>query len=618
MISSAGLTISGFVFTLLIAIIYFAKKKYSEIENKVYGFMLLWTLLLLLLELCCVFLMHMRNLHPVLNEIFCRFYLFGAIVWTLLAVVYTSILSKREKYSSFIEVFKDPIISIITIVDITSFIISCFLPLTYTSGINNELYVIGGKGVLPLYIVSALVAIYLVYILFQNKNKETFFKRLPILFLLGAYFIMLIIQYLYTDINELTFMFALAVVAMYFTIVSQDFKLVTDLEIAKSEAEQANKEKTEFLAKMSHEIRTPMNVIMGYSESLIADKSSTEDKIVSDAKTIFLAGNNLITTINNILDVSNIETGKVTLNESKYFIGDIIYELQDFVLGRINKDNVSFSIEFDENIPKLLYGDKQKIYKVLLNILSNSIRYTTNGKIVFKIKAICDRGIARLIFVIEDTGIGIKKEDFDKVFEKFAKLESDMQGLEHGAGLGLNIAKSLTDIMNGNISFTSQYNVGSTFTVEINNKIIDYHKSGDILKNKPVNINSVYFDCSGKKVMIVDDNKLNLKVADRLFRNYNFDVTLVQGGQACIELIKQGKKFDLILLDYLMPNLNGVEIIRKLRELPDVTLPPIVATIVNVEGSIKESLIREGFNGYLNKPIDNTKVNGIIGYYFKK
>ena len=618
MISSIGLTISGLVFTLLIAIIYFTKKKYTDVENKTYGFLLILTIFLLLIELYCVYTMKTRNNHPFLNELMCRVYLFGAIIWMLMAVIYTIILTKKEKYDSFLDAFKDPITNIIVITGFLSFGISCFLPLTYTSGRNNELYVIGGKGVLPLYIVSGLVGLYLIYVLFQNKNKETFFKRLPILALLGSYFVMLVFQYFYTDINELTFMFSLAVVAMYFSIVSQDFKLVTDLEFAKQSAEKADKDKSDFLSKMSHEIRTPMNVIMGYSESLLSEKNIDENKIKNDAKTIYIAGNNLISTINNILDVSNIESGKEKLEESKYFIGDIVSELQNYATTRINQDKVSFNIEFDENIPRVLYGDKRKIYKILFNILSNSINYTTNGQITFKISAVCEKGYAHLKFTIEDTGIGIKEEDFDKVFIKFAKLNSDTQGLERGAGLGLNIAKSLLDIMGGKISFNSQYSVGTTFVVELNNKIIDYHKSGSINNYKSLSNDSKGIDCTGKKVMIVDDNKLNLKVADRLFQSYNFDVTLVQGGTSCLKLIKQNKKFDLILLDHLMPDLNGIETIRELKKLNDIELPPLIITTANMDASSKELFVKEGFSGYLLKPLDSTKIKGIVNYYFKK
>ena len=619
MLSSVGLTLSGLIFTFLIAIIYFSKKKYAQIENKLYAFLLIWTIFLLLLELYCVFTMKIRNVHPVLNELLCRLYVFGAVVWIVSVFIYAIILGKQEKYNSFRDLIKEPLVCFFMLLGIGVFIYSCFQPLTYTSGIHNELYVIGGGGITVLYVISSFVGIYLIGKLFINKNKLSFFQRLPIIFFFIFYILMLIFQFLYTDINDLTFMFGLTVVAMYFTIVSQDYKLVADLEVASKEAEEANKEKTEFLSKMSHEIRTPMNTIMGFSEALMNDDDVTQEKLEADVKNIYIASNNLISTINNVLDVSRIESGKEVLDERKYYIGDIIFELQSFVEARIDKEKVIFNIDFDENIPRLLLGDKHKIYKVLLNLLNNSTRYTTSGEIKLKVEAKCDRGYANLKFTVSDTGIGIKEEDFDKIFLKFAKLETDLKDLERGAGLGLNIAKSLADIMHGKLSFTSEYNVGSTFVFELSNRIMDYHKCGNILSEKQAaDVIASQLDCSGKRIMVVDDNKLNLRVADKLLRTYNFDVTLVESGLSCIELLKKKQHFDLILLDHMMPDLNGIETIRIIKKMDDYKSLPIIVMTANAVSEVKELYIKEGFSGYLSKPIDSKKLNGLIEYYFKK
>ena len=617
MISSVGLTISGLIFTLLIAIIYFSKKKYNEVENKLFGFLLLLTIFLLLLEFYCVFTMRIRNLQPVLNEILCRMYVLGVTIWFFVIAIYVIVLTKKEKYHSVSDLFKAPIVNILMIICFGTFIVSCFLPLTYSSGNNQELYVIGGKAVFSLYFVSMFVGAYLVFILFSNKNKISFFKRLPILFFFAFYFIMLVIQYFYTDINELTFVLGLSVVALYFTIVSQDYKLVTDLEVAKIEAESANRDKTDFLSKMSHEIRTPMNAIMGFSEALLNDKDVTEQKIVEDARNIYIAGNNLVSTINNILDVSNIESGKEVVEDSKYYIGDIIYNLKKYADARIDKTKINFVIDFDQNTPLGLSGDSKKIYKVLLNILSNSTRYTTDGEIKIKEECICDKGIAYLKFVISDTGVGIKEEDFEKVYTKFSKLETDIHGLERGAGLGLTIAKSLVELMGGQIAFTSQYGVGTTFTIEIKNKILDYHKCGDIFSKNNGLLSKEDLNFKNKKVMVVDDNKLNLKVADKFLRSYNIDVTLVESGSSCIERLSNKEEYDLILLDHMMPDLDGIDTLKELKK-KDISLPPIIVTAANIDNELKETFVKEGFDGYLTKPLDADKLKGLLIYYFKK
>ena len=619
MLASIGLTLSGLVFTLLIAIIYFSKKKYDNLENKIYSFLLLWTIFLLLLELYCVFTMKIRNIHPLINEILCRGYILGAAVWIVTLVLYVIILSNQEKYKKAKDLTKSPLVVGFILLCLGMYIYSCFLPITYTSGRNNELYVIGGKGVFVLYVVFGFVGIYLIGLLFRNKGKTSFFKRLPIFIFLIFYFIMLVFQYFYADINDLTFMFGVTVVALYFTIVSQDYRLVSDLEIASKEAFEADKEKTEFLSKMSHEIRTPMNAIMGFSESLLLDQNLTKETVQEDSKSIYLAANSLIATINNILDVSKIEAGKEKLVEKNYYIGDIIYDLMSEISNRVDKTQVNFIIDFDENIPCKLYGDKGKIYKILLNILSNSARYTIAGEINFKIEAVCRSGIATLRFTIKDTGVGIKEEDFDKLYTKFAKMETDLQGLERGAGLGLNICKSLVDMMDGDINITSEYGVGTTVTVSIKNKIVDYHKCGNIVDRKEVlDAINLKVDGTGKRVMVVDDDKLNLKVADKLLRGYNFDVTLVESGTSCLDILKKKEQYDLILLDYLMPDIDGIETINSIKKIKDLDIPPIIAVTSNMDSELKEKFIKEGFAGYLSKPIDNRKLNSLINYYFKK
>ncbi len=620
MISSVGFTISGFIFALLIAIIYFSKKKYTSVEHKLFGFLLIWTIILLLLEFYCVFSMRYRNLHPVLNEIFCRLYVFGSTMWIISVVIYTMILNNKEAYKTTSDVFKRPINSLAIAFGVIMFAISCFQPLKYTSGINNELYVIGGPAVTSLYIVSVFVGAYLVFILIRNKNKASLFKRSPIIFFIMSYLIMFVIQYFYTDFNDLTFMFSLVVVAMYFTVVSQDYKLVTDLEEATVVAEKANEDKTEFLSRMSHEIRTPMNAIMGFSESLLSDPDAlTKDKIIENASSIRLASNNLVSTINNILDITLIESGNVTVKERKYSIGEIASELQSYAEPRVDTSKINFAINIDENIPSFLYGDADKIKTALLNILGNSIRYTITGEIKIDVSASVENGFATLKFVISDTGIGIKDEEFDKIFVKFAKIDTGIKDIEGGAGLGLAISKALIDMMDGTIYYSSSFNVGTTFTISLKSKVIDYHKFGSLESyKKSIELSKEKLDCIGKKIMIVDDNKLNLKVIYNMLKKYNADVIMVDSGKHCVDLIKNDEHFDLIIIDHLMPDLNGVDTMKQLKALNKDSIPPVIVTTANITEELKTTYQQVGFSGYLTKPIDEERVSNLLEYYFKK
>ena len=622
MLNSLGLTFSALVFIILIAMVYIFKKKYQGIQNMIYRSLLVITIIILILEFICVYTMSIREQIPLINEFLCRTYLLIYLAWFISIVGYVRSVSTNKEYKKSHEFFEEPFMMGLILFTAVLFFVSCFLELRYTSGTGlHQVHVVCGPAVSILYVAFAFVGGYMTVAIMKGINKQNFIKRIPIIFFLVSYFVIGVIQILTVDLNDLSYLLAFCVISMYFTLENQDIKLVEELKIAKKEAEEADRAKTAFLSKMSHEIRTPMNAIMGFSETLLKDDKLTTKVLKEDVKNIYKAGDDLLEIINNILNLSRLESGKEKLENAEYFIGDIVFELNSFIYSKIDKKKVNFIVEVDKDIPSKLLGDKVKIYNVLSNILDNSVTFTPKGEIKLAIRCQIDDNVAHLLFEISDTGFGIKEEDFDKVFNSFSMTEATEDDY-NGIGLGLVISNKLVNMMNGKISFDSQYGVGTKFYVKIDQQVLDKTEVGDIFKKEKmtqrVSKKDFYFDCSKYRVLIVDDNKLNIKVVTRLLEPYNIKYDIAEGGKGCITAIKSGKKYDLILLDHMMPDLDGIETIRILKKMSEIKLPPVIAMTANVVTEFREKYIKEGFDDYISKPIDIKKLNKLLKKYFIK
>ncbi len=379
-----------------------------------------------------------------------------------------------------------------------------------------------------------------------------------------------------------------------------------NMEVLKVEAEKANIAKSDFLANMSHEIRTPMNAIVGMSR--IALREEMSPNVRDNLEDILNSSNNLLSIINEILDFSKIESGKMDINPAPYQLSSLLYDVSTLVHFRIQEKPINFQMDVDDTIPNSLLGDEVRIRQILTNLLNNAVKFTKQGAVVLKVEWKRVGYMAVLHISVSDTGQGIRKENLDNLFKRFKRLEMQENRKIEGTGLGLTITKELLDLMDGSISVESTYGVGSKFTVTIPQKIIDdkeiygeakkNHSKVAYLKNGEEEF-SVAFP--GAKLLVVDDSEMNLKVVKGLLSPYQMEIDLAGGGRECLQKARE-KKYDLILLDHMMPEMDGVEVLWRLREDPDFTTP-VIALTANAISGVRKSYIDWGFSDYLSKPI---------------
>jgi len=369
-------------------------------------------------------------------------------------------------------------------------------------------------------------------------------------------------------------------------------------------AEAASKAKSDFLAKMSHEIRTPMNAIIGMAEMALREYIS--DAAREHILTIKKAGANLLSIINDILDFSKIESGKLEIVPRNYLFSSLINDVVSIIKMRIADSNLNFVVNIDPNVPNSLFGDEIRIRQVLLNILINAVKYTKKGSISFSVNGEITGDSVLLTIEVADSGIGIKKEDLEKLFDDFVRFDFAVNKGVEGTGLGLAITKNLIKMMNGNISVQSEYGKGSTFTVKLPQKIRSHEQLFESTKNDSV---AIKFNAPKARILVVDDIDTNLKVAKGLMQPYKMQVDLCSSGIEAIERVKEND-YDLVFMDHMMPEMDGIEATKLIRKT-HANLP-IVALTANAVSGTKEMFLSNGFSDFLSKPIDIIKLNSIL------
>lgn len=591
----------AFFVSLLIIIIFFSKERIKNEDTKLFSGLVISSFIDSIMMVAIIGIAYIDDAHVILyflNKIDFIQYL----TWTWLFFMYIYYISiakgdtHKKKY--------DKLFNITGIINIILLLVIMFLPLYLYS--NNGVMYSYGPSVSLLYLICGIYIFSSILITFLNIKNIKDKKYLPVVALLLLGIIALIIRAINPGLLVIPFLMTYINLIMYFTIENPDVKLIEQLNIAKNQAEKANNAKSDFLSNMSHEIRTPLNAIVGFSQALSEEDLPPRAK--EEVKDIIMASDTLLDIVNGILDISKIEANKLEIVDTEYNFNTTLNELVSLTKARLGEKPLEFRCSFDPSIPACLYGDKVRVKQIILNLLTNAVKYTKEGWIEFKVNSIQKDGICRLIISVEDSGIGIKKESIDKLFTKFERLDVEKNNTIEGTGLGLAITKKLLELMGGQIVVQSVYGKGSKFTVAIDQKIVEKpNMNVEVLKE----IEIEDLDLSSKKILIVDDNKINLKVATRLLGDYNCMIETADSGFECIEKIKAGNIYDLILMDDMMPKISGTETFHHLKEIPGYNIP-IVALTANAISGMKEKYLQNGFDDYLSKPIEKEELYRVL------
>lgn len=579
------------VYVMLIGMVYFSKKRINNIENKLYGALIITNMFGLVLDIFSVYtIIHMNEI-PIINLIVTKAYLIYLLTWiTILTIYMKAISNTNNRYIQFLFIY---IISLILIV---------VLPLNY---FNEGAIYSYGMSANYLYLISGVYMVMWIYYLFKSLKNFKKKKYLPMFAYMSIGLIVIIIQNLNPEILLMTSMETFVTFLMYFTIENPDLSMIEQLRQNKNLIERSNEDKSNFLFRMTQEVRKPIDDIIKVNN--IMDNSNDIDTINKGIKYIGYNAKELKNLINNVLDISKIDAYNIKMIESTYNIYNVYSEIISRFSQKINK-NIQFRYNISKNIPKDLYGDAVKIKQVITTILQNAIDYTNKGFIDFNIDSIVKNDICRLIITIEDSGKGMSLDKVNELLSIDDELNNeDLKTLDN-MNLDFKIASKIVKLLGGHIIIKSEEDKGSEFIVSIEQRIKKDKKNDFDFEDDSLSL------FGKKKVLVVDDKNNNLTEIVEFLKKYNIEVYTTMYGQDCIDRILNKNKYDLILMGDEMSPKTGLNTLQELQKINKFKTPVIIMLDKNKE-AIKHHYINDGFKDYILKSDLNKELDRIIKKY---
>ena len=595
-------TIYSLFYSVLLNIVYFARKRLVTFENKIFEKLMITNLIGVILAIGSYFTIVNIDKYPIFNVIVSKGYIVYLLTWITLFSVYIFAISiddsknRKKKINRIIKGF-----SILYVI----FLIVIIIKPLYYHNAGGAVYSYGPSANVMYVVSSVYIAIWIVRLII-NYKKIRDKKYLPIFAFMLLGVVVIVIQKSHPELLLMTSMETFIVFLMYHTIENPDMKILEEVHRAKEISDNANEEKTMFLYNMTNEIRNITKDI-DYSADDILDETSNKKvdvEVINDAAREIKGSTAKFTTMTNeILDINSIDSASIKIYNDKYNVKLIIKELVTVYSKKCNVKNIAFRPSIASDIPEYLYGDSVGLKQVLDIILDNSVKYTSSGYIEFNVNAIIKNNIARLIITVEDSGTGMKAEDIIKVFNKKNDRNEDSLNLNNN----LYNAKALITLMGGTIIPSSIYGTGTTMKIVLDQKVA---KESDEKLDK---YEEVY---DKKKILLVDDNISTEKIISKLIKGTNIKLDYVSLGKEALDKIRGKEKYDLILLDEVMDPLDGVTVMKKFKDIRNFKTNVILLTRNN-EYEYNEEYLTYGFSGYLLKPISKDKLFEIIDKYLK-